>query len=82
MRFARFGPVGAEQSAIVADDGVLTLEVNGVRRQDATTASMVGVGLGIKPDPVFLRAGDMLVGRGARLGEQRFHIVQPAEERS
>lgn len=77
----------------------LWLEVNGVRRQDSSTAEMVfgvdklvsyisgfmalypgdviatgtppGVGMGLKPAPVYLRAGDVVRGGVEGLGEQR-----------
>jgi ureidoglycolate lyase len=103
----RFGPIGPW---LVTRDDVpdpqalaLWLEVDGVRRQTGSTATMVfgvaqlvayisqfmslqpgdviatgtppGVGMGIKPQPVYLRAGQTVRAGIAGLGEQRQRTV-------
>jgi 2-keto-4-pentenoate hydratase/2-oxohepta-3-ene-1,7-dioic acid hydratase in catechol pathway len=102
-----FGPVGPYlvTKDEISDPQNLTLftEVDGVRRQDGTTANMIfevktlvsyvsqfitlypgdiiatgtpaGVGMGIKPEPVFLRAGQEVRVGVQGLGEQRAKTV-------
>jgi 2-keto-4-pentenoate hydratase/2-oxohepta-3-ene-1,7-dioic acid hydratase in catechol pathway len=40
-----------------------------------TTGTPPGVGLGMKPDPVFLKSGDVITLGIAGLGEQRQRVV-------
>jgi 2-keto-4-pentenoate hydratase/2-oxohepta-3-ene-1,7-dioic acid hydratase in catechol pathway len=42
-----------------------------------STGTPPGVGLGIKPDPVYLKAGDVVALGIDRLGESRQHVVAP-----
>ncbi|MFE7421169.1 fumarylacetoacetate hydrolase family protein [Rhodococcus sp. NPDC057529] len=98
-----FGPLGPW--LVTADevgdpqDLALTLEVNGVRRQDGSTRDMIfdvatlvsyisqfmtlhpgdivatgtpaGVGMGLKPEPVYLSEGDVVTLAISKLGSQR-----------
>jgi 2-keto-4-pentenoate hydratase/2-oxohepta-3-ene-1,7-dioic acid hydratase in catechol pathway len=98
-----FGPIGPwlVTSDEVGDPGRLSmwLDVNGVRRQNGSTATMIfkpaflvsylsqfmslqpgdvittgtppGVGMGIKPEPVFLNVGDVMELGIEKLGRQR-----------
>jgi 2-keto-4-pentenoate hydratase/2-oxohepta-3-ene-1,7-dioic acid hydratase in catechol pathway len=98
-----FGPLGPwlVTSDEVGDPGDLTmwLDVNGVRRQNGSTRTMIfkpaflvhylsqfmslhpgdvittgtppGVGMGIKPDPIFLDVGDVMELGIEKLGQQR-----------
>ncbi len=104
-----FGPIGpwlVTRDEIVDPQGLrLWLEVDGVRRQDGTTATMIfavdelvayvsrfmslqpgdilttgtppGVGMGIKPEPVFLEAGQVMRLGIDGLGEQTQRVVPP-----
>jgi 2-keto-4-pentenoate hydratase/2-oxohepta-3-ene-1,7-dioic acid hydratase in catechol pathway len=98
-----FGPLGPwlVTSDEVGDSGDLTmwLDVNGVRRQNGSTKTMIfkpaflvhylsqfmslhpgdvittgtppGVGMGIKPEPIFLNVGDVMELGIEKLGQQR-----------
>jgi 2-keto-4-pentenoate hydratase/2-oxohepta-3-ene-1,7-dioic acid hydratase in catechol pathway len=102
-----FGPVGpylvSKDEAQDPQNLALWTEVDGVRRQDGTTANMIfgvktlvsyisrfitlypgdiiatgtpaGVGMGIKPEPVYLRPGQELRVGVQRLGEQIYRTV-------
>ena len=43
-----------------------------------STGTPAGVGLGMKPEPVFLRAGDVVELGIDRLGQSRQQVVAPA----
>ena len=102
-----FGPIGPW--LVTADEVpdpqklALSLDVNGKRMQDGSTATMVytvpflisylsqfmtlhpgdiistgtppGVGMGQKPEPVYLKAGDTMALRVEGLGEQHQHVI-------
>ena len=105
--FENSGPVGPW---LVTPDEIpdldalaMTLDVNGERRQNGTTANMIfkipyllhyvtqfmvlepgdivttgtpaGVALGMKPEPVWLKSGDVLTLTIARLGTQRQTVI-------
>jgi len=44
-----------------------------------TTGTPPGVGMGVKPEPVYLRAGDVMRLGVERLGEQRQRVVAGSE---
>ncbi len=103
-----FGPIGPwlVTSDEVGDPASLSmwLDVNGVRRQDGSTRTMIfkpaflvsylsqfmslhpgdvittgtppGVGMGIKPEPVFLKVGDTMELGIEKLGQQRQVVAQ------
>jgi 2-keto-4-pentenoate hydratase/2-oxohepta-3-ene-1,7-dioic acid hydratase in catechol pathway len=109
-----YGPVGPW---LVTSDEVgdpqnlrLWLDVNGERKQDGTTATMIfpvsklvsyvsefikllpgdiittgtppGVGMGQKPEPVYLKAGDKVALGIEKLGEQAQDVVAWSEARA
>jgi 2,4-diketo-3-deoxy-L-fuconate hydrolase len=47
-----------------------------------TTGTPPGVGMGIKPDPIFLKAGDIMQLGIVGLGEQRQEVMGWRAERS
>jgi 2,4-didehydro-3-deoxy-L-rhamnonate hydrolase len=105
--FAPLGPYLATPDEIADPQSLhIWLAVNGVRRQDSTTARMIfdvpaivsyvshfmtllpgdvistgtppGVGLGMKPSPVYLKAGDVVALGIDGLGESRQKVVDCA----
>ena len=103
--FAPLGPYLVTPDEIADPHALhLWLSVNGVRRQDSTTASMIfgvpalvsyvsqfmtllpgdvistgtpsGVALGMKPSPVYLKAGDVVTLGIDGLGESRQKVVE------
>ena len=80
MKLLRYGPVGAENSALLARDGsirdlsgLMTLHPGDV----IITGTPAGVGQGMKP-PVYLLLGQVVSLEIERLGEQRQAIVSDA----
>ena len=83
MKLVRYGPAGKEKPGLIDADGKLRDLSRKVRDIDATTLSPAKlkelgkhvIGLGMKPTPQYLKAGDIVTLGIQGLGEQRQKIV-------